>query len=167
MAASILISVEEYLGTVYRPDCDYNDGTIEERNLGELDHGWVQSHIATAINSRSKLTGLYAITEWRFQLTPTKFRVPDVVITQGKPREKILSRAPLVCIEILSPDDRASRVNARIGEYLDFGVPAVWLIDPEARSLTIYRKNLIERVTSATVRVESTDFEIPLEEIFE
>lgn len=33
MAAGTQISVEEYLHTVYRPDCDYVDGVVEERNL--------------------------------------------------------------------------------------------------------------------------------------
>jgi hypothetical protein len=37
------ISVEEYLSTSYRPDCDYVDGLVEERNLGEYDHAAVQS----------------------------------------------------------------------------------------------------------------------------
>src|SRR5580704_12261637 len=35
MSAPTLISVEEYLASSYKPDCDYVDGHIEERNLGE------------------------------------------------------------------------------------------------------------------------------------
>ena len=35
---SKLISVEEYLNTTYRPDVEYVDGEIQERNLGEFDH---------------------------------------------------------------------------------------------------------------------------------
>ena len=42
MAAGTQISVEEYLHTAYRPDCDYVDGVVEERNLGERDHSWIQ-----------------------------------------------------------------------------------------------------------------------------
>ena len=38
MPTGTLISVEQYLATSYRPDCDYVDGRIEERNLGKLDH---------------------------------------------------------------------------------------------------------------------------------
>ena len=167
MATSTQISVEEYLRTVYRPDCDYTDGVVEERNLGEFDHGYIQNNVGAAIKFRSKATGLVAIAEWRFQIKPTRFRVPDLVITQGKPQEQILSRAPLVCVEILSPEDREIRVNARIREYLDFGVPAVWLIDPEPKSLTIHRKDSIELVTGPAVRVEGTEVDIPLEEIFE
>jgi hypothetical protein len=37
MSTKTLVSVEEYFATSYRPDCDYVDGVIEERNLGEMD----------------------------------------------------------------------------------------------------------------------------------
>jgi hypothetical protein len=40
-----LISVEQYLATSYEPDCDYVDGRIEERNLGEFDHSSVQTRL--------------------------------------------------------------------------------------------------------------------------
>jgi Uma2 family endonuclease len=49
------LSVEEYLHTVYRPDVDYVDGRIEERNVGEFDHADLQTYIATLLRSRSKL----------------------------------------------------------------------------------------------------------------
>ena len=39
------ISVEEYLRTSYRPDCDYVDGVIEERHVGEWEHSQIQSRI--------------------------------------------------------------------------------------------------------------------------
>jgi hypothetical protein len=38
----VRIPVEEYLATSYRPDCDYVDGEIEERNVGEFDHSFLQ-----------------------------------------------------------------------------------------------------------------------------
>ena len=39
MGTTTTIPVSEYLATTYRPDCDYVDGEIQERNLGEYDHG--------------------------------------------------------------------------------------------------------------------------------
>src|SRR6202043_3939568 len=42
MATGTLISVSEYLSAMYRPDCDYVDGEVQERNLGEYDHGKIQ-----------------------------------------------------------------------------------------------------------------------------
>ncbi len=42
-----LISVEEYLSTAYEPDCEYDDGVIVERNLGEFEHSFLQALLAT------------------------------------------------------------------------------------------------------------------------
>ena len=42
MATRALIPVEVYLTCVYRPDCDYVDGEVLERNLGEREHSYVQ-----------------------------------------------------------------------------------------------------------------------------
>jgi hypothetical protein len=41
-----LMSLEEYLDTVYRPDREYVDGHLERRNLGEYDHGALQAELA-------------------------------------------------------------------------------------------------------------------------
>jgi Uma2 family endonuclease len=40
-----LLSVEEYLASSYEPDCDYIDGHLEERNLGEWAHANLQLRI--------------------------------------------------------------------------------------------------------------------------
>jgi hypothetical protein len=85
MAVGTQISVEEYLKTVYRPDRDYVDGVVEERNLGERDHSWTQGRLVTFFMTRFRETGIAALPEWRFQVRPTRFRIPDVVITRGKP----------------------------------------------------------------------------------
>jgi len=162
-----LISVEEYLKTSYSPDCDYVDGVVEERNLGERDHAWIQGKFAALIMSRFRETGIAALPEWRFQTSPTRFRIPDVVVVRGKPDEQILTKPPLLCIEILSPEDRLSRVNARIKEYLDFGVPVVWLVDPEERKVWIYRQTGMEEASGNTIRVDGTELELPLAEIFD
>ena len=45
MATATLVSLEEYLKTSYEPDCDYVDGVLEERNLGEWNHGDLQGEI--------------------------------------------------------------------------------------------------------------------------
>jgi Uma2 family endonuclease len=166
MAAGTQISIEEYLHTVYRPDCDYVDGVVEERNLGERDHSWIQGNLVTFFRSQFRKTGITALPEWRFQTKPTRFRIPDVVVTRGKPDEQILTRPPLLCIEILSSEDRVSRTNLRIQEYLDFGVPVVWLVDPAERRVWVYRKNGMEEATES-VSLDGTDITVPFSEIFD
>jgi Uma2 family endonuclease len=166
MAAGTQISVEEYLHTVYRPDCDYVDGIVEERNLGERDHSWIQGNLVTFFRSQFRKTGITALPEWRFQTRPTRFRIPDVVVTRGKPDEQILTKPPLLCIEILSLEDRVSRTNLRIQEYLDFGVPVVWLVDPVERRVWVYRKNGMEEAKDS-VSLDGTDITVPFSEIFD
>lgn len=42
MASAILVPVSEYLNTTYRPDCDYLDGELKKRDVGEQPHASVQ-----------------------------------------------------------------------------------------------------------------------------
>jgi hypothetical protein len=41
----MLISVEEYSSMSYRPDCDFVDGEVIERNFGTKDHSKLQGRI--------------------------------------------------------------------------------------------------------------------------
>src|SRR6266853_6620277 len=132
-----LISAEEYLATSYRPDCDYVDGHIEERNLGELDHSSLQTAIAVYFGSRQKQLGITVVVEQRVQVSPTRFRIPDVCVVIGKATEQIFRTPPFLCVEILSPEDRMKRVQERIDDYLAMGVPYVWVFDPSTRHVYV------------------------------
>src|SRR6266545_974484 len=106
MGTATLVSVEEYLSTSYRPDREYIDGVILERNLGESDHSTVQTAIASYFYQRQTEWNIRALAEQRVQVRPTRFRVPDVCIVLGLgPVERILTRPPFICIEVLSRED--------------------------------------------------------------
>ena len=47
MTTGTLIFLEEYLASTYEPDCDYVDGHLEERNLGELNHSELQMRVGS------------------------------------------------------------------------------------------------------------------------
>ena len=128
-----LISVEEYLSTSYRPDCDYVDGQLEERNLGEWDHNRLQTRISGYFLAREKEWGVLVVVEQRVRVKPDRYRVPDVCVLLRPPGEQVLTQPPFICIEILSPEDRMSRVSLRIQDFLDMGVPYVWVLDPQTR----------------------------------
>src|SRR5579863_3232843 len=102
MAARTLISVEEYLATSYRPDCDYVDGEVVERNLGEWDHSSLQGAILVYLSNRYRKDGFIAVPEQRVQVKPTRFRIPDVCVVLAEPGEQILRKPPFLCIEVLS-----------------------------------------------------------------
>lgn len=136
MATATLIPVEEYLRTSYRPDCDYVEGEVQERNLGERWHSAVQTMIGTIFTNHRQEWGLIPGTEQRVQVTSTRFRVPDVcVVRTTDPFTPILHTPPVLCVEILSTEDRFSRILERVEEYVAMGVPHVWIIDPRSREI--------------------------------
>jgi Uma2 family endonuclease len=166
MQADELISVPEYRSTSYRPDCDYVDGLVEERNAGETEHPALQMAVAGYFYEQRKQWGIYLLPAQRVQVSPTCFRVPDVcVVVGGKPQERILSTPPLICIEILSPDDGLSQVRERLDEYLGFGVPYVWLLDPEIRKA--YRWTTAGMTEVSEFRTDDPDTLVPLEALFD
>ncbi len=129
---SIGVTVAEYLHTDYSPDRDYVDGAIEERNMGEYDHASIQGALLAFFQSHRDTWNIKALPELRLQVAETRFRVPDVMILRrDAPKEQIITHPPLLCVEVLSPDDRFGRMEAKIDDYLKMGVTAVWVIDSE------------------------------------
>jgi len=162
-----LISVEKYLATSYRPDCDYVDGRIEERNVGEWDHSRLQAAITAYFYAREKRWGIAVAPELRVQVKPSRFRIPDVCIVLGRPGEQVLTKPPFLCIEILSPEDRMSRVEQRIDDYLAMGVPYVWVLDPSTkRAFAATSVTGLREVKDASLCTENPVLELPLAEIF-
>jgi Uma2 family endonuclease len=167
MASRTLVSVEEYLRTSYRPDCDYVDGEIVERNLGETDHSDCQGRIYAYFLNRSKQLRVYPLVEQRVQVSSARFRVPDVSIVLGpRPSEQILTSPPLIAIEILSKDDRVSEMQKRIDDYLKFGIRYIWLIDPRTHRAWIHTKDGAHESKDGILRTEDPAVELPLPEIF-
>jgi Uma2 family endonuclease len=131
MERATLVTVEEYLETSYRPDCEYIDGVLVERNVGEYDHARLQGELFAFLRRLEKALRIHVLIEQRVQVKPTRFRVPDVcVLKGGRPPGGIVTQPPFLCIEILSPRDRMSEMQQRVDDYLDMGVAYVWVVDP-------------------------------------
>lgn len=161
------VSVHQYLHTVYEPDCDYVDGILLDRYIGEKDHSKAQGDILLYLHERRKLWNIFAIQEQRVQVSPTRFRVPDICVLAGpEPDEQIFTHPPFLCIEILSPEDRMSRMQVKIDDYLRFGVQYVWVVDPQTRKAWIYTPGIMREVRDGILRTENPEITVPLSEIF-
>jgi Uma2 family endonuclease len=162
-----LVSVGEYLRTSYRPDCDYVDGHIEERNVGEYDHGLLQMLLGYLFMSHRADWGIRVVTDVRTQVSQRRFRVPDLSILRADaPKERILTHPPLIAIEILSPEDRLSRFQTRIEDYLAFGIENIWIFDPERRAAHIASANGLQPVRSDELTVPGTPIRVVVSELF-
>jgi Uma2 family endonuclease len=163
MGTTTVISEETYLRTSYGPDCEYADGVLIERNLGEQDHSWLQLALGSYFFRRRKIWGIEAFTEQRHFIRPGRYMIPDVcVIRSPRPVEKVFDKPPLIWIEILSPEDRPLRVNEKIRELREFGVPNIWVIDPETFEAEVHTPAGTSKIEDGILRVPGTPIEVPL-----
>ena len=71
----------------------------------------MQEFLTGELRAIGRRLGLFAVPEQRVQVRRDRFRVPDVRVLTEKPEghfgHRIVTRPPLLCIEILSPEDTA------------------------------------------------------------
>lgn len=134
MATQVRISIQEYLETSYRPDREYVDGEVRERNVGKWEHARLQWLLANWFASHESEWGFMGSTEQRLLIDASRVRVPDLVLVETGPQPDVVTKPPLLVVEILSPHDSFSDLEERVGDYRAMGVSAIWLLDPKTRS---------------------------------
>ena len=166
-ATAPLLSVEEYLSTSFRPDRDYVDGVLEERNVGESEHGLIQNELGFLFRLNEKAWGTRVIPECRLQVGSSKFRVPDlVVLRRAQAFKRVIREAPLLCVEILSPEDTWTKLRVRLDEYIALGVENIWCFDPIRREVRRYSADGYRPVAEAVLTIPGTPIAIDVAAVF-
>lgn len=127
------------------------DGELVQRALPNLRHGVVQMGLGDVITgpygprSRDRGPGGWVFaSETEIVFEPTQVFRPDVA---GWRRERapalsddgpVSIRPDWVC-EILSPSNAANDLIRKLRVYQRCAVPHYWVLDPDARTLTVYR----------------------------
>jgi Uma2 family endonuclease len=131
MSVGTLLSVEEYLNASFDPDRDFIDGEVVKRNVGKRKHAYAQIRVGAWFVHCQDTLRLEPFTEHRTRVRASKIRIPDIAVTEMPiPEEEVSTSPPYLCIEIMSPEDTMAGMQDRIDDYLQFGVPNVWVIDP-------------------------------------
>jgi Uma2 family endonuclease len=164
MATTVHIPLEEYLATTYRPDCEYVNGEVRERNVGKWEHARVQWLLALWFGMHEKEWGIVGSTEQRVQVASDRVRVPDLVVLKAGPQPDVLTEPPLLVIEILSPEDSYSDTQERAQDYRKMGVETVWIVDPKTRTGRMCRGK--EWIEASRLEVKRTPLFVDLPEIF-
>jgi Uma2 family endonuclease len=168
MGAATLVSLEDYLSTSYSPDREYVDGRIVERNLGERTHARIQRRLIVYFDLRSKELGIEVVPEQRVQVSPTRFRVPDVTVVQASQLQgEIFTAPPHLCIEMLSKDDTSDYMQEKIDDYLRFGVPYIWIVNPRLRKGYVATKAGMVEAASGVLETSDPDIRVPVAELFD
>ena len=125
------------------------DGELVEREMGQKSDSiaatclmfiarFVREHSVGLVNGAQ---GSYQI----FPDAPTKVRIPDVSFTrrerlpQGGPADGHGRVAPDLVVEVVSPNDEAEDVERKINDFFRAGVPLIWVVYPDTRTVVVFR----------------------------
>lgn len=161
------ISLSDYLGGVHHPDCDFVDGAIEERNLGEYPHSKLQLELGFWFRLHAAEWQVNPLTEQRIQITPARVRVCDVCLLRADaPRENIIVTPPLLCVEILSPEDCLSRAVTVLEDYRTLGLAQSWLLDPVRRAAYIFTASGLHQASGDLLELPGSPVRVVLSNLF-
>lgn len=105
---------------------------------------------------------------------PDTVRAPDVAFVRAEriptgEKTRFFEGAPDLAVEVLSPNDRASEVNAKVRDWLDAGCRMVWVVDPATRMVSVYRSRAQIEVLGASDTLRGDDvlpgFSLPVAEL--
>jgi len=146
-----LVPLDQYLGHAgdFEPDADYVDGEIELRPMGVLDHATWQKAIDRWFDRHAAEWNIRSIRELRVQTGTKTYRVPDVVVwDRSLPREQILTHPPIAVFEVLSPEDRMSRMMKKLADYEGMGIQTIRVIVPETGKISSFKLGKLEPITA-------------------
>jgi Uma2 family endonuclease len=166
MASKLALTEAEYLRTSF-PDLDreFCDGEVIERSMPDPLHSRAQGKLSYIFFQAEARLNAQVFPELRVKLRPGRHVVPDVCVYWPAGSIASLSgRSPLIAIEILSEEDRLSKVRGKLEEYAHWGVRHIWLLDPHRKLFYLFRDGLHE-VKSYTV--EEIAFTLTPEQVFD
>lgn len=142
------ITLEEFLKLSWiedSPAWEYIDGRGIQKPMGGGKHSALQKRLVAAIDQVSEQYEAFPELRCTFG---DRSVVPDVVVVandqipldeNGDIVGSGIRFAPPWIIEILSPDQSQTRVTGNILYCLKHGSRLAWLLDPEERSILVYR----------------------------
>lgn len=133
--------------------------------------GW---RLAQFVEAKALGVVYAAETGFKLQENPDTVRAPDVAfvsrerLEQQPPTKGYRRGSPNLAVEVVSPNDRPTEVAEKVYEWLHYGAE-VWVLDPEGRSLTVFRTGEVLRTLGEADTLTSSlfpDWSLPLGELF-
>ena len=124
-------------------------GELRKMSPAGSEHGAIIVNLTLLLGQHVKANNLGVVfgaeTGFKIAMSPDTVRAPDIAFVRreripesGIPKE-FWPGAPDLAVEVLSPDDRAKKVNEKIDDWLASGASAVWVVNPKRRIVTVHR----------------------------
>lgn len=148
-AATRTPTFEEFLALPEtEPPSEYICGEVVQKTGGELIHGALVSSLCLLLGPQllSSPLGTIAVSPRHAHRAERRVYLPDIAIllhsggllTHAERTVGPIERIPDIVIEVLSPDDRPSRIAEKVNFYMRAGVPLLWVIDPLDETLDAF-----------------------------
>jgi Uma2 family endonuclease len=124
--------------------CELVRGELTVMNAAGGRHGRIAMRLGHAIFDfveRHELGEVLAAeTGFFLARDPDTVRAPDVsFVRSGRDiGQGFVEGAPNLAVEVLSPSDRPGYVREKVAEWLEAGAEAVWVVDPQERTVTAH-----------------------------
>lgn len=177
MTTPTRVSADEFLAMEEtKPYLELIDGEVVQKAMPSPKHSATVFEIAAVLRNFLRQTPIArGDTELRYrQRDEDRIFLPDISVTRRERWPKgstgPIEVMPDFAIEVLSPDDRASRIAERVDFYLRAGTLLVWVIDPELENVSIYRPDARPEFRKGVGKLEAAPvlpgFELDLDELF-
>jgi Uma2 family endonuclease len=167
---------------LHTPDlgrCELVRGELIMMTPAGFEHGCIAMEIGAMIRNFVTQHALGVVTgaETGFHIAhdPDTVRAPDAGFIRAERVPAARMRGffrgpPDLAVEVVSPEDRAKEVVGKVHCWLDAGCRAVWVVDPDTRTVTVYRSRSEPRVLRAGEQIVDADllpgFALPVAAIF-
>lgn len=170
--ATDLMTAEEFFDFVQQPEnrnriFELDRGRVWEMPRPGIRHGVVCANVSRILGNFSFARGRGIVISndagLIIERDPDTVFGPDIflydeVIDYRDLPQRWEERPPTLVVEVLSPNDRSSKLNRRIVRFLAMGVPLVWVLDPEDSTLTVHQAHRPLSVLDAADVVTGFEF---------
>ena len=179
-----LMTAEEFYDWANRPEnrdkyCELERGEIVEMSRPGKRHGFICANGVGILRDytlqRKKGYVCSNDTGIVVERDPDTVRGPDVLFFEDAKRiedveEKYGETPPLLAVEVLSPNDTTGKLMRRVREQLRFGTLLIWVLDPDAKNVIVYRPGkedkIVEQTEELTGEEVLPDFRCKVAEFF-
>jgi Uma2 family endonuclease len=148
-----LLTAEEFWEWAHRPEnrdkmAELERGRIVIMSRPGKRHGLVCANVAWILGNyvRQRRKGYICSNDTGVILerNPDTVRGPDVMLFEDTANLEEVEihygeRPPILAVEVLSPNDTTGKLMRRVREQQRFGTPLIWVFDPDARNVIVYR----------------------------
>ncbi len=162
------------------------NGALQDRSelqgegMPSAEHGAASARIVSELDAHVRAGNLgVVLVECGFVLSddPSTVRIPDVSFVarehtsgDGLPRGYFLG-GPDLAVEVVSPSDKAGELVLKTTDYLTAGTQQVWIVEPNTRTVAVYKPGGAARVYGADDTLDGGDLlpglALPVSELFE